>query len=242
MPPTGSQHFHSQPDRMDKLTAIFGLAQPKVEPYYQDDLVTLYHGDCRELFPHLQADSVDLVLTDPPYPAEFLPLYGVLGEGSARVLKSGGHLVSLCGHYQLPDVFNLIHPHLRYWWVGGMSHTTKQRLPGKWVAAAWKPAVWYVKDRRLPGDVECPVDLMPGSKDKTNHEWGQGPEWFAHWVARLTKPGDTILDPFAGSGTTLRVARDLGRRVIGFEIDEKYCEVIVRRLAQQAWDLEGMAS
>lgn len=200
--------------------------------YYQDDLVTLYHGDCREVLGSIAAESVDMVLTDPPYPAEFLHLYGVLGEHSARVLKRGGHLVSLCGHYQLPDVFDLIHPHLRFWWIAGMSHHTKKRLPGKRVAAAWKPAVWYVKERRLPGDVECPVDMLTGSRDKVDHEWGQGPEWFAHWAERLTKPGDLILDPFAGSGTTLHVAKLAGRRAIGIEQDEAHCEVIAKRLSQ----------
>lgn len=203
-----------------------------MKPYYEDESVTLWHGDAREILAELPEGSVDLVLTDPPYPAEFLPLYGVLGEQSARLLRSGGHLVSLCGHYQVPDVFDLIHPHLRYWWLGGMSHTSKQRLPGKWVAAAWKPAVWYVKDRRLAGDVECPVDLMPSSKDKGSHEWGQGIEWFNHWITRLTKPDDLVLDPFAGSGTTLRAAKDNGRRAIGIEIDERHCETVARRLAQ----------
>lgn len=203
-----------------------------MKPYYEDDLVNLYHGDCREILPELHDGSIDFVLTDPPYPAEYLHLYGDLGRESARLLRHGGHFVSLCGHYQLPDVFDLIHPHLRFWWICGMSHTTKQRLPGKWVAAAWKPAVWYVKDRRLAGDVECPVDLMPGSRDKGSHEWGQGPEWFAHWIDRLTKPGDVILDPFAGSGTTLWAAKYLGRTSVGVEIDERSCEVIANRLAQ----------
>jgi len=213
--------------------------------YYQDEYVELYHGDARELFQKVADETVDFVLTDPPYPAEFLPLYGLLGKESARVLRRGGHMVSLCGHYQLPDVFNLISPHLRYWWLAGMSHHTKKRLPGKWVAAAWKPAVWYVKERRLAGDVECPVDLLSGSRDKENHEWGQGPEWFAHWIVRLTKPGDLILDPFAGSGTTLVVAAQHQRRAIGFEIEERHCETIVKRLSQQAFDfsaLDGEAS
>lgn len=212
-------------------------------PYYADDAVTLYHGDCREVLPSLPSASVDFVLTDPPYPAEFLSLYGVLGEQSARLLKVGGHLVSLCGHYQLPDVFNLIHPHLRYWWICGMSHHSKQRLPGKWVAAAWKPAVWYVKERRLTGDVECPVDLMPSSKDKFDHEWGQGPEWFTHWIDRLTNPGDLVLDPFVGSGTTLYAAKYLGRRAIGVELEERYCEIAARRLAQDTlFGLDGGAA
>lgn len=204
-----------------------------MEPYYADESVTLYHGDCREILPRLPPASVDFVLTDPPYPAEFLSLYGDLGRESSRLLRHGGHLVSLCGHHQLPEVFNLIHPHLRFWWICGMSHHSKQRLPGKWVAAAWKPAVWYVKDRRLAGDVECPVDLMPGGgREKQDHDWGQPPAWFAHWIERLTKPGDLILDPFAGSGTTLWAAKYLGRQSVGVEMDERHCEVTAKRLSQ----------
>jgi 16S rRNA G966 N2-methylase RsmD len=212
-----------------------------MKPYYRDESVTLYHGDCREILPALAAATVDLVLTDPPYPAEFLPLYGVLAEQSARLLPVGGHLVTLCGHYQVPDVLDLFKPHLRYWWLCGMSHHSKQRLPGKWVAAAWKPALWYVKERRLPGDVECPVDLMHGNKDKEHHEWGQGQSWFHQWIERLTKPGDLVLDPFAGSGTTLAAARMLDRCAVGVEIDEQSCETIARRLDQGVLDFGGVA-
>jgi site-specific DNA-methyltransferase (adenine-specific) len=201
-------------------------------PYYSDDLVTIYNADAADVLPTLTAGSVSMVLADPPYPAEFQHLYALMGVESSRLLKHGGHLVTLCGHHQVPAVIRDLEPHLRYWWIGGMRHTSQKRLPGKWVAVAWKPALWYVKDRRLSEDVSCPVDLMTGSKDKDHHEWGQGISWSEHWIDRLTKPGDLILDPFMGAGTNIVAARNLGRRVIGIELEERHCATTVARLGQ----------
>jgi site-specific DNA-methyltransferase (adenine-specific) len=177
--------------------------------------------------------SVDLILTDPPYPGEFQHLYGKMAEIAKDVLVPGGSLVTLCGHYQVPAICNDIGEHLRFWWIGGMRHTSMVRLPGKWVAITWKPALWFVKGGRKKRDTRCPVDLMEGGgKDKAHHHWGQPVHWFSHWIENLTSEGETVLDPFMGGGTT-GVAAILARRhFIGCEIDETHYNTACERIAE----------
>jgi DNA modification methylase len=202
-----------------------------LSPFYEDDLVTLYHGDAREVLPWLDYD-VDLVLTDPPYPRQFLGLYETLGKESERLLVDGGSLVSLCGTHQLPDVLDIFRATtLRYWWTTAMVHDEQGRLPGKWVVAGWKPALWFVKGGR--NNERWILDCRnPKDNSKKLHPWQQPESWCASWIDALTPSGGVVLDPFAGSGTSLRAAKNLGRRAIGIELDERTCEIAALRLAQ----------
>ena len=204
-----------------------------VTPYYSDEAVTIYLGDCREVMPSL--GKVDLVLTDPPYPQEFDYVWDYLAVGSETVLREGGSVVSLFGHYQLLKVVNAFSAtSLRYWWLAAMPQNSRTYLFGKHVAIAWKPAIWYVKGTRRSDLPQLPVDMLPSTNDgKDLHEWQQSVSWFKHWADRLTLAGETILDPFMGSGTTLRAAKDLGRKAIGIEIEERYCAIAVKRLQQE---------
>lgn len=212
-------------------------------PYYQDELVTIYNADCRDVLPSIDPDTVDFVLTDPPYPLAFQHLYEEMGRQAFPLLREGSSLVSLCGHYQVPAVLDaLATAGLRYWWLAGMGHDTLARMPGKWVTIRWKPAVWFVKGRRRPGDSNSPMDMLHGARrEKEMHEWGQPVNWFAHWIEQLCPPGGLVLDPFMGAGPVAQACHELGRRYIGIELVEEYCAVAVSRLSQQTLNLGGAA-
>ena len=91
--------------------------------------------------------------------------------------------------------------HLKYWWTIGMGHGGNlQKLYGKQVASSYKPGLWFVKDS-LRDDLATtfPIDMLQGGgPDKSFHEWGQPVSWFRHWIERLTKPGEVVIDPTSG--------------------------------------------
>lgn len=177
-------------------------------------------GDCRDELPKIADGSVDAIVTDPPYPREYLPLYRTLAEQAARVLKDGGVLAVMCGQSYLPELLQLMDvPGLSYRWTiayltpGGQA---TQVFPRK-VETFWKPVLVYGKGepRAWMGDV---ARSLVNDNDKAHHVWGQSESGMADLIERLTATGDLILDPFAGAHTTGIVAVQLGRRYIGIDL------------------------
>ena len=212
------------------------------KPYFENDLVTLYHGDCLEITEWL---SADVLVTDPPYGMSY---------------KSGRNksLTAIAGDKDL----NVRDESLALW----------QQKPaivfGTWKAE--RPAnvkqlvVW---DKR--GGAGFSGDLNMPWADITEEIYIFGSGWLGPRVPAIysvpTLPAanrpdhptpkpvglmeklmrhipDTwiIADPFAGSGATLLAARNLGRKVIGVELEERYCELIANRLSQEAFDFGGI--
>lgn len=198
---------------------------------YQDDMVTLFHGEFQTWE---KTEPIDLVIADPPYPKEFKHLYDDLLEFSTRALFLGGSLVTIAPHYLLPYIFAIEAPKMRYRWMLCMSQDVGSHpRMAMGIEVCWKPVLWYVRDSYQGGrgfvrDMFY-NDPPPRPKDKL-HKWQQSETW-AEWIInKFTDKDELVFDPMAGSGTSLVVARRLGRRAIGFEKDHDAAIVAVKRL------------
>jgi hypothetical protein len=175
-------------------------------------------GDFRIVLADVAPDSVPLILTDPPYPALYLPLWAELARFAARVLVPGGSLLAYSGQGNLLEVMNRLSAELRYWWTLALVHGHgSQNLPGKFVTIGWKPVLWFVKERRR--DSTYVADRINGSPPRRGvQDWAQGQDELLPLIRSLTMPEEVIVDPFAGSGTVGYAALAAGRRFLGAEL------------------------
>lgn len=195
--------------------------------------VDVRHGDFRKVLADVPDGSVDVILTDPPYPAEFLPLWSALGQFAARVLRPGGSLLAMSGQSYLPAVMSRLGEHLEYHWTlayltpGGQA----VQLFDRKVNTFWKPVLWYTFGAyagRWVGDV-ARSDV--NANDKRFHGWGQSESGTYDLLSRIAEPGMVVCDPFLGGGTTAVVAAAYGCLVIGAESDLSVYRRAVARLA-----------
>jgi DNA modification methylase len=214
-------------------------------PYYDSDGVTIYNADCRKVLPWIE--PVDLLLTDPPYG---------IGE-SSKVAKRATDGVSRPGgapkFFEASDWDNSTPPR----WLMDMANenATNAILWGGNYYGLPASSCWLVwdKDNGTTDFADCELAWtnMPKAVRKFKWRWNgmlqehggdkkenrvhptQKPLALMRWCLSLVPDAETVLDPFAGSGTTLVAARLEGRKAIGIEINEKYCEAAANRLAQR---------
>jgi ParB-like chromosome segregation protein Spo0J len=173
---------------------------------------------------HAVADaSVDLVFCDPPYAKEYVPLFGGLAQFGARVLIDGGSLLTYCGHHTVPEVLQLMTPHLRLHWTCALVHSDlgeRRLIPSLRVQCGWHLLLWFVKGKLKRGiSVADCVKTKQGNKI-SGHEWAQGTDEAKYYIEKLSRRGSlVVVDPFLGSGTTGVAALKAGRAFCGFEID-----------------------
>lgn len=176
-------------------------------------------------------ESVDLILTDPPYPREFLDTWRDLGIFAARVLRPGGSLVAMSGHMFLPTVFSHLEASgLTYrWTIACMTPGANGRVWPVKMMQGWKPILWYGKGKPMPRRMR--EDRVVSRPDKRFHEWGQDIGVFMDLALSFSRLGETVCDPFLGGGTTAAAALLTRRRFVGCDIDEESVRKTVVRVA-----------
>jgi len=217
-----------------------------MKPYYQDDHATIYHGDCLKL-KHLWDIADGVLLTDPPYGMNYVSNSSKYGktdpiEGDLSTTLRDGALAAwgdrpslVFGTWRLPKPATT--RHVLIWdkgespGMGDLSIPWGLSFEEVYVAGAG----WIVPttSKRLPNVLR--YNTVPAAAMERAHPTPKPLALIHHLIERCPPLAD-VVDPFMGSGTTLRAAKNLGRRSIGIEIDERYCEIAAKRLSQEVLD------
>ncbi len=215
-------------------------------PYYDDGQIQIYHGDCREVLPAL--GPVDLVLTDPPYGVKkrqrtYANANGptALWDDSFSMEWAGLVSDKTDALAVMPGIANLLHctkevGPLSYRWTLAV-HISNGMTRGPIGYGNWIPCLVYTRDGvRLYQQKNDIGRVSIAGKDRPDHP-SPKPIAAMEWLlSRL--PGELVLDPFMGSGTTLLAAKEAGRKAIGIEINKAYIDIAIKRLQQAVLPLE----
>jgi DNA modification methylase len=194
-----------------------------IKPYYEHGGITIYNADCREVLPEL--GRFDLCLTDPPYPDYLAEEYGYSPELIEILDAIGGkQLVFWSAKVDFP----LSHTAIHIWDKDCAIASQYERIFERNGAREYK----VFKEQ----SIQSPVIARFRRDVYTGHPSQKPTQLLTRLVSGYSKPSDTILDPFMGSGTTLVAAKNLGRTAVGIELEEKYCEIAALRLSQEVMD------
>ena len=245
-------------------------------PYYSDDFVTIYHGDCFDILHDLS--GIGAVVTDPPYSSggafrgdramqttakyvqtgtmayrpdfagdnrdqrSFLVWCSMWLNAARRASEPGAVLASFIDWRQLPVLTDAVQAggwqwrNLATWWKPGVRMQRGSfSLSAEYVVYATNGP----SDSDFAGAVQNVFKCAPVTGDAKDHI-AEKPVDVMRWIMQTVAPGAVVLDPFMGSGTTLRAAKDTGHPVIGIEVDERYCEIAAKRMAQEVLDFGGV--
>jgi len=192
----------------------------------------LIEGDCFEVMANLEAESVDMVVLDPPYAKKFAWMYGALAKEAARLLKPGGSLLAIQATGTLPQALaDIAASQLRYGWMIAMQapYGSHGMVFGLEVEITWKGMSWWTKGKpRKRGRLASDSFICSSTLGKELHRWAQAEEW-AEYCLGMTRVGDSILDPMCGTGTLGWLAVQYGRRFVGIDNDPEMLEIARRR-------------
>ena len=210
-----------------------------MKPYFEFGGISIYHGDSREILPKL--GRFDLLLTDPPY--------GLGIDGQQGSLRPNGSKLRSAYEFLGWDASPIDESLLRATFEAAEYHVV-------WGGNYFLPALdihkgWLVWDKAQYGLTMSDGELAYTNSDRPlrifnlhrTHLWQEQPQHptqkplaLMKWCLSLFPEAKSVLDPFMGSGTTLRAAKDAGLTAVGIEREEKYCEIAAKRMAQEVME------
>lgn len=197
-----------------------------MKPYYQDDAVTLYHADCRDVLPTL--GRFDLLLTDPPYGIGFAAQPTKWQRAAGKKAEQWDNSV-----VDISDAISAAEKSIV--WGGNYYCLPPSRGWLVWYKPDSPPSMSQVELAWTSIDMNSKFfscSISATNNERLGHPT-QKPLKLMAWCLQIVPDATTVLDPFAGSGTTGRACKDLGRKCVLIEREEKYCEIIARRMSQE---------
>ena len=206
-----------------------------VEPYYREDAGVIYNADCLDILPKMPEKCVDLVVTDPPYGigleyGEYKDTkenwYNLIGQFIPIAKNKSKMVIMPCCQIKELGYFYTNHPPdwIIAWYKGSPGHRAFVGFND------WEPHLVYGKNDgvQMHDYFQTPLNIIG-----CNHPCPKPIKW-ANWlISRASQQNNIVCDAFLGSGTTAVAAKQLGRQYIGIEIEKKYCDIAVQRLAQE---------
>lgn len=219
-----------------------GKAQEKKFELPRVESITLHHCGINDLWAHIEPESVQAIITDPPYQKIDIPVWRDLGEFARHALRPGGHLIALSGNIYDHECWHILNETTgfdrRIGPLYDFSDTPETAFQfAQWGinSMAWyKPFLWFARPpKEIYRKQTLPYLLKSPANDKAHHKWGQALDVFQTLVERLSDRDGLVCDPFLGGGTTALACMRFGVRFVGCDIEKSCILETRRRIAQE---------
>ena len=208
-------------------------AAEKAKTYENSNRCKIYQCSVKDLSFKIEKNSIDVILTDPPYPSEFLHCWDELGDFAMHALREGGSLVAMSGQAHFADIASRLRKAglSEYWILCYNMPGVANQISYRAISNHWKPVIWMTKGKAKSTKWSPDIITVPKLSKQENelHQWQQQEEGWQMLTDAVVSVGDVVCDPFLGSGTSAVCAWNAGCFFIGSDIEQECVDISKER-------------